>query len=560
MLSLGRNPPILGGVLRTLELRDFAIVDDLAIELGPGLNVLTGETGAGKSIVIDALELLAGGRADAAMIRTGADTALVQGEFDDPGLASASRRLAVSGRHAARIAGELVNVAELAARCGERIAVFAQHGALELQSPSAQRAQLDRLLPQTARDALDRFKRAYDRHAATLKELEAVAQAQRERVRRLESLAFQIDDIAREKPLVGEDEKLEAELDTLRNAERIVTGAATAFAALSDAEPSAVGLASDALRQLRAAGRHSRTLEQLADDLDSAVSSLGAVASEVESFLGSFEAAPGRLDAVQGRLAALDNLKRKYGPDLAAVLQFHDQAMAERDSLEQLDAQAEQLEAESTELAAELDGLSASLGAARSAAAARLAAGVAPLLVRLGMPNAVFSVAVERAHKRGQHGDDTVEFRFSANHGEEPTSLAHIASGGELSRVMLALHLVTGTSQDTVAFDEIDSGIGGRAAHDVGALLSALAQDRQVLVVTHLAQVAAFADDHYVVTKEPANGRTVTTVKRLVEADRPSELARMLSGSVTRASLEHATELLTGARSTTAHEAPNLVE
>lgn len=547
-------------MLRTLELRDFAIVDDLAIEFGPGLNVLTGETGAGKSIVIDALELLAGGRADAAMIRSGADTALVQGEFTDPDLTSASRRLSVSGRHSARIDGELVSVTELALRCGERIAVFAQHGALELQSPAAQRAQLDRLLDDAASATLERFRLAYERHASVQHELETVAQAQRERVRLLETLTYQIEDITREKPVVGEDDDLEAELDTLRNAERIVTGAAAAFSALSDAEPSAVALADDALRQLRSAGRHAHTLELLAADLEGAVAALGAVAAEVESFLGTFEASPGKLDAVQSRLATLDNLKRKYGPDLSAVHEFLEHAVAERDSLERLDTRAELLEAESAELSAVLPVLAAELTSARSAAASRLSRGVAPLLVRLGMPHADFSVTVTQAPRRNQYGDDQVEFLFSANPGEEPSSLAHIASGGELSRVMLALHLVTGTSRSTVAFDEIDSGIGGRAAHDVGALLAALARDRQVLVVTHLAQVAAFADDHYVVTKEPFAGRTVTSVRRLSDEDRPAELARMLSGSVTRASLAHATELLVGARSTAAHEARNLVE
>jgi DNA repair protein RecN (Recombination protein N) len=560
MTSQEPNPPILGGVLRTLELRDFAIVDDLAIELGPGLNVLTGETGAGKSIVIDALELLAGGRADVAMIRTGAETAMVQGEFAEHDLSSASRRLSVSGRHAARIDGELVSVAELSERCGERIAVFAQHGALELQSSTAQRAQLDRLLPGPARSALESFTAAYERLTAVGKEIAAIEQAQRERVRRLEVLTYQIEDIAREKPVVGEDDRLEAELDTLRNAERIVTGAASAFAALSDAEPSSVGLAAEALRQLRSAGRHSTTLQQLADDLEGAVSALGAVSTEVESFLASFEADPGRLDVVQGRLATLDTLKRKYGPDLAAVLQFQREASAERDSLEQLDATAEQLGVERAALEDELASLSTTIRAARVEAADRLRAGVTPLLARLGMPDAVFSVEVEAAQRRTAHGDDAVSFRFSANLGEEPTSLAQIASGGEMSRVMLALHLVTGTTHGTVAFDEIDSGIGGRAAHDVGALLSALAQDRQVLVVTHLAQVAAFADDHYVVAKEQTGGRTVTTIERLSESERPAELARMLSGSVTRASLEHAAELLTGARSVAAHEALDLVE
>src|SRR5690606_15678050 len=230
-----------------------------------------------------------------------------------------------------------------------------------------------------------------------------------------DTLGYQIDDIEREKPVLGEDEALEAELEVLRNAERIVMGAAGAFAALSDDEPSAAGLAADALRQLRAAGRHAPTLAALADELEAAVSALGAVATEVEAFLGTFEAEPGRLDAVQGRLAALDNLKRKYGPDLAAVKRFHDQALEERGSLEGLDAQVSALESESAALEAELADLARAVTDARSRAAPRLADALAPLLLRLGMPHAVFTVAVEPAPKRGPYGDDTVEFRFSAN-------------------------------------------------------------------------------------------------------------------------------------------------
>src|SRR5690606_22081018 len=196
-----------------------------------GLNVLTGETGAGKSLVIDALELLAGGRADAGMIRAGADTALVQGEFDDPGPSSASRRLSTSGRHTARIDGELVSVSELAERCGGHIAVFAQHGALDLQTPAAQRAQLDRLLPVEAHEALARHLEAFERLSVVGRELESLAEAQRDRVRRLETLTFQIDEIARVRPVLGEQESLRVELDSLMNAERIVTGAGAAFAA-----------------------------------------------------------------------------------------------------------------------------------------------------------------------------------------------------------------------------------------------------------------------------------------------------------------------------------------
>jgi len=547
-------------VLRTLELRDFAIVDDLSIELGSGLNVLSGETGAGKSLVIDALELLAGGRADTGTIRAGADTALVQGEFDEPGPASASRRLAASGRHTARIDGELVSVAELADRCGRHIAVFAQHGALELQAPAAQRAQLDRLLPPEALGALARHREAFERHTAMRHELDALAAAQRERLRRLETLTYQIDEIERVKPVIGEDDRLRGELDSLMNAERIVTGAAAAVAALTEAEPSATELVAEALRHLQQAGRHADALEQLSGDLADALTALTAVATEVESFLSSFEADPARLDAVHGRLAALDGLTRKYGPDLPAVAEFLERSRAERDALERLDHDAEVLSSGLATLQAELSDLAATLSEARRLAGATLSAKVGPLLRRLGMPHAAFTVSVTESAKHTAHGTDTVEFTFSANPGEAQAPISQIASGGELSRVMLALHLVTGTVQETVAFDEIDAGIGGKAAHDVGALLAALAKGRQVLVVTHLAQVAAFADHHYVVSKEVSSGRTVTSVRRLSDAERPPELARMLSGSVTTASLAHAAELLDAARSTAAHEAVHLVE
>src|SRR5690606_17926284 len=252
--------------------------------------------------------------------------------------------------------------------------------------------------------------------------------------------------------------------------------------------------------------------------------------------------------------------KRKYGPDVAGVLAFLAEARAERDTLQRLDEDAERLTAVAAELTTELAALAATITDARKLAAAELSTRISPLLGRLGMPSAEFTAFVGEAPRHGPHGADVVEFRFSANPGEAPTHLAQIASGGELSRVMLALHLVTGTTHETLAFDEIDSGVGGRAAQDVGALLAALAQGRQVLVVTHPAQVAAFADHQYVVRKALADGRTVTSGRRRDEADRPDELARMLSGTVTRASLEHARELMDAARSTKAHEPLDRVE
>lgn len=536
-------------MLRRLELRDFAIIDELGIDLAPGLNVLSGETGAGKSIVIDALELLAGARADAGLVRTGADSALVQGEFTGDQLSSASRRLALNGRHGARVDGELVTVGELAARCGERIAVFAQHGALELQTPAAQRAQLDRLLPEADAAALQRYRQDFQRQAVVRELLAEVERAKRERARRLDVLEFEVQEIESVKPRSGEDEKLTGELDSLRHAERILRSAAGALEALTGDEASATTLTAEALHELRAAQRHAATLGPLAEDLDAALTGLTAVAAELEAFLQGFDADPARLDAVQARLAALENLKRKYGDDLGAVLSYLDSARAERSRLQSLDEDEAELRAEAESLAAALASTGEQVTTARSGAGRRLEREVSPLLQRLGMPNATFGVAVTPATRPTAHGLDDVAFTFSANPGEPPGPLAQIASGGELSRLMLALHLVTGADQPTLAFDEIDAGIGGRAAHDVGALLAALAAGRQVLVVTHLAQVAAFADEHFVVSKSQVEGRTVTSVRRLDDGERPPELARMLSGSVTEASLAHAGELLAAARS-----------
>lgn len=541
------------GVLRRIELRDFAIIRELELELSPGLNVLTGETGAGKSIVVDALALLAGGRADVSFVRAGADSALVQGEFDGAEVSSAARRIALSGRHSARLDGELVTVGELAERVGPLVAVFAQHGALELQGAAAQRAQLDRLLPEDARQALQEHRRGFQRRAEVAQRLAEVRAAKRERARRLDVLAYQVQEIDEAKPRPGEEEELEAELRTLRHAERVVQGAGAALAALAGEETGAVQLAADAARELSAAAKYAPALEPLARDLDDALTGLGAVAAEVESFLAGFEADPARLDAVQARLSKLDDLKRKYGDDLTAVLAYREAAAREQEELLALDEDEAELVREELELAEELARLADALTAARRSAAQRLEAQVAPLLRRLGMPNASFAVAVEPLAEPNAGGADEVSFLFSANLGEPPGPVSQIASGGELSRLMLALHLVTGAAQPTLAFDEVDAGVGGRAAREVGALLGELGRGRQVLVVTHLAQVAAFGDAHFVVTKAEEAGRTLTTVRRVTGRERAEELARMLSGTVTEASLSHAEELLAAAADARAH-------
>jgi len=531
-------------VLRTLELRDFAIVDALALDLEPGFNALTGETGAGKSILIDALTLLTGGRADSALIRAERDAALVQGMFDGGPFESASRRLGRNGRHSARIDGEVVTVAELAQRSGEFVAIFGQHGATELMRRGAQARQLDRLLGTGAQGELQRYRDGFRRFREVVAELDALREASRDRARRLDMLSFQIAEIDTARLQPGEEDRLEAEVERLRHAERIALAAGHAFAALADSEDNAVERSAEALRELRAAARHDARLKPLVDDLEQATTALEAVASEVESFLSDFQADPARLDAAQTRLVRIEALRRKYGASVADVLAFRDEAALERERLEHADADTQALQEEAARLRDQLEASAGRLTDARRYAGETLAHGVLPLLAELGMEKARFEVELEGSPELGPHGRDAVRFLFVANPGEPLAPLADVASGGELSRVMLALHLVTGSDLPVLAFDEIDAGIGGRTARAVGRMLQRLSKEHQVLVVTHLPQVAAFADAQYAVAKEVAQGRTVTRVTRLDQRARVVELARMLSGQVTETSLRHAEELL----------------
>lgn len=534
-------------MLHTLELRDFAIVDELALELGPGLNVLTGETGAGKSIVVDALELLGGGRADTSMIRSGADSALVQATFTGTPFESASRRLGATGRHAARLDGELVTVAELGEAVGANLRVFGQHSAQVLLSAASQREQLDRLLPPDSAALLARHRAAFAELQDVSARLSSLRESARERSRRLDALLFEMREIDAAKPAPGEDDALEAELATLQHAERIVLAGGRALEALGGEEGSALTRAADALRELDGVARHSAPLADLARDLRELVSGLGAVSAEVEAFLSDFQADPERLDSVQARLATLEGLKRKYGADLPAVVQYRSAAAAEARGLEGADDEIARLEGEAERLEEELTALGERLTAARRGAAAGLASAVLPLLHQLGLPHARFQAVVAPAAKRTRSGVDEVTFEFGANPGEAARKVSEAASGGELSRIMLALHLVTGSDLPTVAFDEVDAGVGGETAIHVGTLLKRLAGSRQVVVVTHLAQVAAFADAHFKVEKVEANGRTVARVRRLNDDERAAELARLLSGTLTETSLRHARELLANA-------------
>lgn len=540
-------------MLNALELVDFAIIDALRVDFSPGLNVLTGETGAGKSILVDALTLLIGGRADARVVRAGAASALIQGFFEGGPEGSGedlvtARRVQASGRSSARIRGELVTVAELAEHGGESIAIHGQHASQTLLSSTEQRRLLDSLLDDKAQTTLTRLGERYRRLGEVVRELETLQASLRERARQLDMLTFQVTEIDGAKLRPGEEEEIRRELESLRHAERIVQGSAGAIERLSEGEPNVLALLAEAVQGLENAGRYHATPAALAAELRSALDSVQATSAEVEGFLGDFGGDPERLEGLERRLSLIEGLKLKYGSSVAEVLAFFEEAQTNLARLENAEGNLAVLQEEREALGLELDTLATSLTEARRQTAQTLSAAVTRELRPLGMTSAVFSIETEPLPDVTANGRDRVTFRLSANLGEPPGLLSAVASGGELSRVMLALNVVTGTEQPTLVFDEVDAGLGGETARTVGELLKRLAAGHQVLVVTHLAQVAAYADAHFKVEKREHSGRTLTHVTRLSGGAREAELARMLSGAKTKTALAHARELLAEAQ------------
>ena len=535
-------------MLLALELADFAIVDALRVTFAPGLNVLTGETGAGKSILVDALTLLLGGRAESRAVRAGAPSALVQGFFGAMGEAedaeALTRRVQASGRSSARLSGEVVTIAELSDKGAAQLAIHGQHASQTLLSSTEQRRLLDSLLNAEAQETLRTVSERYRRLTQVTKELTELQSALRERARQLDVLQFQVSEIAAANLVLGEEETLRAELESHRHAERILQGSAGALERLSEGEPNVLALLAEAVSSLESAGRYHEAPAALAAELRGALESVQATSAELESFLADFSGDPEQLERLERRLTQLETLKLKYGGSVAEVLSFYATAEAEMTRLHNAEFDLERLQAEQTALDAELTKLTGTLTQARRKAAAKLAEDVTRELRPLGLTHAQFSAELGALPEPTATGRDKVTFFLSANLGEPPAPLSAVASGGELSRVMLALNVVTGSQQPTLVFDEVDAGLGGETARTVGGLLKRLAEHHQVLVVTHLPQVAAFADAHFKVEKREQAGRTVTRVTRLEGANREAELARMLSGAKTKTALAHARELL----------------
>ncbi|MGH9355486.1 MAG: DNA repair protein RecN [Terriglobia bacterium] len=570
-------------MLREIHIRNYAVVENLNVEFFPGLNVLSGETGSGKSILIGALGLVFGGRASADIVRTGADRAVVTAVFEASDHAPWAAWLEEYGMEG-REDHELFLRREVSAEGKSRLLVNDQpaslaaardlarrladlHGQNEHVALLARGAQLEILDQFTGSEALlGQVAELYGRRQHLERQTSEIAQSEQDRLRTIDLLRFQVQELHQARLEPGEDAKLQEERSRLLNVEKLRASAGTAFATLYDDEGSACARLAAAARSLEDLRRYEIAAEPHLESLASARAGLEDVAAYLRDYLERLEADPQRLEQVEDRLAQIARLKRKYGKTIEEILAYGAQSEQQLGHLEQADARRQELAVEFEKAAAEYTRVARDLSERRKAAARALEKNVRQELAHLGMEKARFEVHFLGGQQvaGGPRGADEIEMRMSANPGEDVRPLERTASGGELSRLMLALKTVVAERAEPAAarvlqkpfvrtfiFDEVDAGIGGRVAERVGQRLKRLSSGAQVLCITHLPQIACFADHHFCVEKIERGGRTLAEVRRLAgQKERAAELARMLSGSqITGAVLKHATEMLKQAAS-----------
>jgi DNA repair protein RecN (Recombination protein N) len=549
-------------MLTDLIIRNFAIIDRLQVSFATGFNVLTGETGAGKSIIIDAVGLLLGERARPDLIRTGEEEATVEALFDLSAAPALRQELAAaglengdellvrrtvsrSGKNKVFINGSLATLAQLQPLTAGLMVIYGQHAQQGLQRPDLHLEMLDDIA--NAGPLLATYRECYDETRLLQERLQQIDEAERERQNRLDYLGFQSHELGEANLQAGEDDDLEAERLLLLHAERLAAATGGGYDTLYG-EDGAVCEQLEALAaSLENLNNVDPALAPLAESVRSSLYSLEDVALQLRDHAQKVSFEPGRQNEVEERLARLASLKRKYAPTIDEMLALHQRIDQELAELTDLDATRAGLAKALDSARERLQRAGQSLSEQRRQGAALLQQLVEAELAGLAMGRARFEVRLTLLTDAGPRGLEKGEFYLSPNPGEEPKPLVRIASGGELSRIMLALKSAAPEADGipTLIFDEVDAGIGGEAATAVGEKLKGVACGRQVICITHLPQVAAFADVHYRVEKQEREGRTFTALVRLDGEERTREMARMLGGSkVTERTLEHARELI----------------
>lgn len=552
-------------MLSNLQIENIAVIKSASIDFENGFNVMTGETGAGKSIVIDSLNAILGERTSRELIRSGADSASVCAEFQNVGenvkneleklgiekddTLIVSRKLTPDGKNVCRINGMPATVSMLKALGVQLVNIHGQLDNQSLLSPETHCSFIDKLAG-SGRE-LNEFKELYSLYIKKENELKSLNTDVNEKNRRLDILNYQIEEIQKADIRPGEKDELTEKLGFLRNAEKVLELLHTAYAALNgDGEmPGAADIAADAASKLLSAADYSSDFTETANGVNDAAMNLSAYTEELRDKIYSLDYDPNETERAEERLDVIYRLSQKYGDSEEDILAYLENAEKERDALSFSDERAEQLRAETEKAYNEALAAAKKLSEIRIEAGKKFSADVERELAFLNMPSVKFIVN-DSVGKLYENGIDNIEFLLSANAGEEPKPLSKIASGGELSRIMLAIKCVLSELDDidTLIFDEIDSGVSGRAALKIAAKMKELSKTHQVICVTHLAQIAAFADEHKLISKEEKDGRTYTCITSLDYNGRKYELARIMGGlTVTQSILNSAEELLSSA-------------
>lgn len=559
-------------MLKSLTVVNFALIDRADIEFVSGLTILTGETGAGKSIVIDALSAIIGGRASVDSIRSGADHLRIEAVFDiaklsaitntleehgitreEDGTLIITRRLNKYGKNFIHINGCQATLTTLR-KIGEKLVdLHGQHENQALLKPEVHLELTDTFMPEI-HPMLTQYQQAYRAWHKAKTELAAITQDSRERLQREEMLAWQTQEIAAAALTIGEEEKLESQIKVLANAEKIATAVSKSYILLSQGNKGFSGIVSclaDIKRDLEMAARYDQALNEHLSIITDSLYQLEETMSELRNYRESIDFNPAKLAKLEERLDVIHRLKKKYGSTVEDILQYYEQASTELTAISNYDESLAQLEQEERALAGNVEHLALALDTLRRKAGQEMAKQISAHMADLGMPKAKFVVDVRKNQHYTATGANEVVFLFSANLGEEPKLLHKIASGGELSRIALAIKTVCSEREETptMVFDEVDAGIGGQTAQKVAEKIARIAaNDKQVLCITHLPQIASMADCHIYIEKVIQEERTMTQVSTLTADTRPIELARMASGEITQLSLDNAVQMLENAK------------
>lgn len=550
-------------MLTSLKIENVAIIESAAIEFGCGLNVLTGETGAGKSIVIDSINAILGERTSRDIIRTGAQSAKVYAVFEDvnervrnfldengidceDGVLIINRTLSREGKNVCRINGVPVTVSMLREIGGELIDIHGQHDNQSLLSPEKHCGFVDSFAGNA--DLIADYREKYGRLCEIRSKLKKLTTDESSKSQRIDFLTYQIDELEKAEITIGERDELKARKSLINNSQKVIESLNIAYEALK-ADGAGIDMITDAESEIANASAYMETLGEASEKITDIRYELEDIAETVRDAMTEVDFDPSELEDIDERLDLLYRLSKKYGDTEEEMLEYLEKARAELDNIAFSEERVKELQKQKKEALAETETAACKLTESRKTAGEKLSNAICSELEFLDMPNVRFVVKCNDIGLT-ENGKDEIEFLISANAGEEPKPLAKIASGGELSRIMLAIKNVLAETDgvDTMIFDEIDTGVSGRAAQKIAMKLRSASKGRQVICVTHLAQIAAQGDVHLYISKSVSDGKTYTNIKSLIEEERVAEIARIMGGmEITKLQLESAREMLANA-------------